>query len=110
MLAITGGTVLTPMQRLENGVLLIDAGKIVDVGIGIGVPSDAEVIDATGKLVFPGLIDAHCHTGLFPDGVGAQDSDGNEMTDPITPHLRAIDAIHPVDQAFDDLREAALRS
>ena len=108
MLAITRGTVLTPTQTLENGVLLIDAGKIVDVGIGLGVPSDAEVIDAAGKVVFPGLIDAHCHAGLFPDGVGARDSDGNEMTDPITPHLRAIDAIHPADQAFEDLRAAGV--
>ena len=108
MLAITRGTVLTPTQTLENGVLLIDAGKIVDVGIGLGVPSDAEVIDAAGKVVFPGLIDAHCHAGLFPDGVGVVDSDGNEMTDPVTPHLRAIDAIHPADQAFADLRAAGV--
>ncbi|UCF09970.1 MAG: amidohydrolase [Candidatus Bipolaricaulota bacterium] len=108
MLAIVGGTVLTPMQRLEDGVVLVEDGKIVEVGVGLEVPSDAERMDASGKVVFPGLIDAHCHTGVFPDGIGLQDSDGNEMTDPITPHLRAIDAIHPGDQAFEDLREAGV--
>jgi len=54
-------------------------------------------------VVTPGLIDAHCHVGLFPDGIGWEHSDGNEMTDPITPHLRALDAVHPEDQAFKEL-------
>jgi imidazolonepropionase-like amidohydrolase len=56
----------------------------------------------------PGLIDAHCHVGLFPDGIGWEYSDGNEMTDPITPHLRALDAVHPEDQAFKELAAAGV--
>ena len=108
MLAIKGGTILTPEERIEGGTLLIEGGKILEVGREAGIPPDAEVIDAQGKYIIPGLIDAHCHTGLFPDGVGEEQSDDNEMTDPVTPHLRAIDAIHPEDMAFDDLRKAGV--
>jgi imidazolonepropionase-like amidohydrolase len=108
VLAINAGTVLTPTRILKDATLLIVDGKIVDMGVGLDVPGDAEVLDAADKLVFPGLIDAHCHTGIFPDGIGIRESDGNEMTDPITPHLRALDAIHPGDQAFADLRAAGV--
>jgi len=108
MLAIKSGTFLTPDKLIKDGVLLIDNGKIVDIGNDVAVPTDAEVIEASGKVIMPGMIDAHCHTGVFADGVGWHHSDGNEMTDPITPHLRAIDAIHPEDLAFKDLREAGI--
>ncbi len=108
MLAVKGGTFLTPDKQIENGVLLIDNGKIVKIDVDVTIPAGAEVIDAQGKVIMPGMIDAHCHTGVFADGVGWDHSDGNEMTDPITPHLRAIDAIHPEDIAFKDLREAGI--
>jgi imidazolonepropionase-like amidohydrolase len=104
MLAIVGGTVLTPMEELRGATVLVQGKKIVAVGTDMVVPGEAQVIDATGKYVIPGLIDAHCHTGLFPDGIGWRESDGNETTDPITPHLRAVDAVHPEDMAFKDLR------
>jgi len=58
--------------------------------------------------VMPGLIDAHCHVGLFPDGIGWEHADGNEMTDPVTPHMRAIDAIHPGEPAFKELLAAGV--
>ncbi len=108
MIAIRGGTVLTPTETIECGIVLIGDGKIVGVGANVEVPDDAEVVDASGQVVMPGMIDAHCHTGVFGDGVGWIHSDGNEMTDPIMPHLRAIDAIHPEDLAFKDLREAGV--
>jgi imidazolonepropionase-like amidohydrolase len=106
--AIKGATIFTPEQIIANGTILIEGGKITAVGADIQVPSGVDVLDATGKYVIPGMIDAHCHTGVFADGVGWDHSDGNEMTDPVMPHLRAIDAIHPEDKAFQDLREAGV--
>ena len=108
MQAIKGATILTPEQTIANGTILIEDGKIVAVGSEVEIPADADVVDATGKYVIPGMIDAHCHTGVFADGVGWNQSDGNEMTDPVMPHLRAIDAIHPEDKAFQDLQEAGI--
>ncbi len=108
MIAIRGGTLLTPERTIEDGTVLIDGATIAAVGKEVEVPSGVEVIDASGQFVMPGMIDAHCHTGVFADGVGWMHADGNEMTDPITPHLRAIDAIHPEDIAFRDLREAGI--
>ncbi len=109
MIAIINGTVWTISNgNLENGTVLVDDGRITAVGNHIEIPEGAEVIDAAGKIVMPGLIDAHCHVGLFPDGIGWDHIDGNEMTDPITPHLRALDAVHPEDLAFKDLLEAGV--
>lgn len=108
MLVIRGGTIITPDKVIKEGSVLIDEGKIAQVGKDIAVPAGAKVVEAGGKFIIPGMIDAHCHTGVFADGVGWEKSDGNEMTDPITPHLRAIDAVHPDDMAFKDLREAGV--
>lgn len=108
MLVIRGGTIITPDKVIKEGSVLINEGKIAQVGKDIAVPAGAKVIEAGGRFIIPGMIDAHCHTGVFADGVGWEKSDGNEMTDPITPHLRAIDAIHPDDMAFKDLREAGV--
>jgi imidazolonepropionase-like amidohydrolase len=109
MIAITNGKVMTISQgTIEGGTVLVEGGRIVALGQGVIIPEDAEVYDATGKVVMPGLIDAHCHVGLFPDGIGWDYSDGNELTDPITPHLRALDAVHPDDPAFKDLVAAGV--
>ncbi len=108
MQVIRGATILTPEETIHQGTILIEDGKITAVGADVEIPSGADILDATGKYVIPGMIDAHCHTGVFADGVGWNHSDGNEMTDPIMPHLRAIDAIHPEDKAFEDLREAGI--
>ena len=89
MIAITNGKIFTITQGIiENGTILIEDGKIKSIGVNIPIPDGAEVYDASGKVVMPGLIDAHCHTGLFPDGVGWEYSDGNEMTDPVTPQMQ----------------------
>jgi len=109
MLAITNGKVLTITQgTFDPGTVLIDNGKIADVGPDVTIPPGAEVYDAAGKVVMPGLIDAHCHVAVFADGVGWEHADGNEMTDPITPHMRALDAVHPEDIAFKDLIAAGV--
>ena len=109
MIAITNGKVMTITQgTFDGGTVLVEDGRIVAVGEDVEIPEDAEVYDATGKVVMPGLIDAHCHVGLFPDGIGWEYSDGNELTDPITPHLRALDAVHPEDPAFKELVSAGV--
>jgi len=109
MIAITSGTLYTITQGIvEEGSLLVENGKIAALGTNIPIPEGAQVIEAQGKVVMPGLIDAHCHTGVFADGVGSPHSDGNEMTDPITPHVRALDALHPEDLAWADLRAAGV--
>ncbi len=109
MIAITNGTVMTITKgTFAPGTVLVEGGRIVAIGENVEIPSDAERYDAAGKVVMPGLIDAHCHVGLFPDGIGWEYSDGNEMTDPITPHLRALDAVHPEDKSFEELVAAGV--
>jgi imidazolonepropionase-like amidohydrolase len=109
MIAITNGRLMTITQGiLEPGTVLVEGGRIVAMGEDVIIPEDAEIYDATGKVVMPGLIDAHCHVGLWPEGIGWEHSDGNEMTDPITPHLRALDAVHPDDPAFKELVAAGV--
>lgn len=90
----------------ENGSVLFD-DKILYVGEESNFEAE-EVIDVNGKIVMPGLIDAHCHVGMFEDSLGFEGDDGNEDSDPITPHLRAIDGINPFDRGFSEAREAGV--
>ena len=94
MLAITGGKIYTITNGvLEKGTVLIDKGKILAVGETVEIPKGSEVIDAEGKVVMPGLVEAHCHIGIWEEKIGWAGSDGNEATDPATPHVRALDGI-----------------
>lgn len=103
MLAITGGTVYSMCGRvLQRGTVLVDGGRIAAVGADLPLPEGAEIIDAAGKYVLPGFIDAHSHLGVFEEIYRIEGDDGNEATDPITPHLRVIDAVNPNDIAFRD--------
>jgi imidazolonepropionase-like amidohydrolase len=77
-------------------------GKIKAVGKDIIAPEGTELIDLNGYNVTPGFIDAHSHLGLHEECVGLAGDDTNEMTDPVTPQLRAIDAINPMDEGFTD--------
>ncbi len=73
------------------------------------VPRDGEeVIRADGQWLLPGLVDIHTHLGLFGDGVGVESMDCNEIGDPITPHLRAIDGINPMDRTFQEALAAGI--
>lgn len=92
----------------ENGCVLF-GDKIEYAGEMKELEAD-EVIDAKGLIVTPGLIDAHCHVGMFEDSLGFEGDDGNEDSDPITPHLRAIDGINPFDRGFEEAREAGVTS
>ena len=102
MLLIKNGYVKTMAgPDLEQGCVLIgDDGRIAAVGTGLTAPEGARVIDAAGRLVTPGCVDAHCHIGLFNAAVGWEGHDGNEWSDPVTPHMRAIDSIYPQDETF----------
>lgn len=86
---------------IPNGCLLIgDDGKIAALGADLTPPEGAEILDAEGRLVTPGCVEAHCHIGLDNEAVGWEGKDYNEVTDPITPQMRAIDSIYPQDEAF----------
>jgi len=102
MLYIKNGYIKTMAgPDIENGAILInDNGKIAAVGADIVCPEGAQVIDAEGRLVTPGCVDAHCHVGLDNQGMGWEGRDYNEIVDPITPQMRAIDSINPMDEAF----------
>ena len=102
MILIKNGYVKTMAgQDIPNGCVLIgDDGKIADVGVDLAVGADVRIIDAEGRLVTPGCVDAHCHIGLHNEAVGWEGMDYNEIVDPITPQLRAIDSINPMDESF----------
>ena len=102
MLLIKNGYIKTMAGAdLKNGCVLIgDDGKIAAVGTELTAPEGAAVIDAQGRLVTPGCVDAHCHIGMFNSAVGWEGADGNEWSDPVTPHMRAIDSIYPQDETF----------
>jgi imidazolonepropionase-like amidohydrolase len=88
---------------IDGGTVLTDAGKIVAVaGPDLAVPDGTDVVDAAGKWVLPGFIDAHAHVGLVEEAEGWAGRDGNEMTKPVTASVRALDAINPADQGFRD--------
>lgn len=109
MILIKNGKIFTMAgQVIENGSILIKDGKIEEVGTDIIAPLGVETIDAMGKMVTPGLIDAHCHLGLWEEGIGFEGSDGNEMVDPITPQLRGIDGINPMDISFREAYEGGV--
>ena len=102
MLLIKNGHIKTMAGReYANGSVLIgDDGKIAAVGEALEAPASARVIDAQGRLVTPGCVEAHCHIGLDNEAVGWEGRDYNEIVEPITPQMRSIDSIYPQDEAF----------
>ncbi|HEY2288688.1 MAG TPA: amidohydrolase [Streptosporangiaceae bacterium] len=101
--AIVGGRVVPVTGApLDGGTVLIADGRITAVGQGLVVPADATVIDAAGRWVLPGFIEAHGHVGVDEEAQGWAGDDTNEMTEPVTAQVRAIDAINPADLGFRD--------
>jgi imidazolonepropionase-like amidohydrolase len=101
--AITGGRVVPISgEPIENGTVLVADGKITAVGADVKVPDGAQVIDAAGSWVLPGFVEAHGHVGVHEEAEGWAGSDTNEMTDPVTANVRALDAINPADLGFRD--------
>lgn len=80
--------------------ILVEDGKIAAMGADLDVPADAEIIDATGKEVYPGFVEAHGHIGLDGYGIGYEGCDYNEMNDIVSPHLRGIDGVKPQEPTF----------
>lgn len=104
MIAIVNGKVYTITAGvIEEGVILIEDGKIKAVGKDVKVPEGAEIIDAKGKTVTPGLIDSHSHLAVFGEPSVWANADGNETSDPITPQIRGIDSLNPQDPAIPDV-------
>lgn len=111
MLLIKNGKVLTMAGiTYEKGCVLVEDGKIKEIGKSIVETENMEIIDAKGGWVMPGIIEAHCHIGIMEEDKGFEGNDTNEMTDPVTPQLRAIDAINPMDTAFNDAVEGGVTS
>ncbi len=114
MLLVKNGKVYTMKQ--ENGFMgyvIAENGKIGKVGPMEELTPEMEkkcdkVIDADGGYITPGFVDPHCHVGMWENGIGFEGADGNEMTDPVTPHMRAIDGIYYKDRSFDDAMRAGV--
>ena len=114
MLTIIHGKIITMADKdYEDGFVQIKNGKIAAVGDMADCPVEKEddgVICANGNLVMPGIIEAHCHMGITEEKKGTEGDDCNENVNPVTPYLRAVDAINPMDAAFDDALRAGITS
>lgn len=109
MIAIVNGYVMTMEGKdFPSGTVLIENNVIKAVGENITIPEGAQVIDVQGKYILPGLIDAHSHVGIAEEIYQFEGDDTNEMTEPITPQLRALDAINPYDVGFKDALEGGV--
>ncbi|MDD4699490.1 MAG: amidohydrolase [Oscillospiraceae bacterium] len=109
---ITNAKIFTMGEQgiIDNGYVLFQHGVIIDLGkMSEFNPVDTqEIVDAKGNCVFPGFIDAHTHLGMWEDSLDFEGNDGNEQTSPSMPHLRAIDAINPVDKCFVEALDAGI--
>lgn len=107
---ITGGHILTMAgAEYETGNIRIKDGRITEIGeIPVEPQKGETVLDVRGALVMPGIIEAHCHMGITEEKKGMEGDDCNENVDPVTPYLRAIDAIDTMDAAFDDAVRAGI--
>ena len=96
-------------KPIGDGFIQIEDGRIKAVGSRADLPrTGEETVDCKGKRAYPGFVDPHCHLGMWEDSLGFEGDDGNEMTDPSTPHLRGIDAINVLDRGFSEALEAGV--
>jgi len=101
-LAIVDATIITASgPMLHNATILLRGGKIAAVGLNVDVPKDVEVVRGKGLFVMPGLVETHSHLGVYALPEVEAHADGNEWSDPVTPHMRAIDAVHGGDPAVE---------
>lgn len=85
-----------------NGYVLVENGKILAFGKEFHSKENVQIVEGGNRYLFPGFIDVHSHLGLYDEGTGWAGNDANETIEPLTPHIRAIDGVHPLDQAFHD--------
>jgi len=113
MILIKNGRILTMAGKTyEPGSLLIKEGKILQIDDKINIDQNEvpEIIDASDCWVMPGLIEAHCHIGITEEKKGFEGDDCNEMKEPITPYIRGLDAINPMDSAFHNAISSGITS
>jgi len=108
--AITNARVVPITADPFVGSVVLEDSVIAALGPDVTIPADAQVIDASGRWLLPGLIDAHTHLGVWEEGEGWAGEDTNEMTDPVMAAARAIDAINPFEQGFDDALRGGITS
>lgn len=109
MFIIHGNIKTMEGRDFADGYVEIADGKIVAVGDMEDCPvAEGEVLDVQGSLVMPGIIEAHCHMGITEEKKGMEGDDCNENVNPVTPWLRSIDAINPMDAAFNDALQAGI--
>jgi imidazolonepropionase-like amidohydrolase len=109
MICIQNGTIHNAVQRdAFVGDILIEDGKIAQIGRELAVPQGVRVIDASGLSVYPGFVDAHSHIGLDGYGIGYEGMDYNEMNDIACPQMRGIDGVKAMDPAFLQAAEAGI--
>lgn len=80
--------------------ILTEDGIITAIGKNLAVPEGTEVVDVSGKDVYPGFVDAHSHLGLAGYGIGFEGTDYNEMNDIVSPQMRGIDSFNPLDPSI----------
>jgi imidazolonepropionase-like amidohydrolase len=98
---IRGATVLTATDKeIANGDVLMQDGKVKEVGTNLTPPDGAVIVDGKGKFVTPGVIDIHSHLGVYPSPSNEATQDGNEATKPTTPEVRAENSVWPQDPGF----------
>ncbi len=100
--AFTNAHVVPIVGDPFDGTVLVTGSTITALGPDTEVPAGAQVVDATGQWLLPGFIDAHTHLGTHEEAIGWAGDDTNEMTDPNTAAVRALDAINPADLGFAD--------
>ena len=108
MICIKNGTIHTAVDPQPfTGDILIGGGKILKIASHIDDDYE-QLIEAAGLNIYPGFVEAHCHTGLDGYGNGVPGQDTNEWNDPVVPQLRAIDGINPMDPCFEMAAKAGI--
>ncbi|WP_232695896.1 amidohydrolase [Brevibacillus daliensis] len=107
--AITNATIIIgDGTKLDKGTIVIEQGMITAVGTDIDLSHVKKVIDANGKFVTPGIIDVHTHLGVHEEGIGKEGADYNETSSPLTPHVRSLDGINPLEVGFEIARRSGV--